>query len=463
MRRFVTIGPALLVLLAVLASLLAAPALVRRATMAHSEARITLARQALDQDDILASLDAAMTNLADAVTPSVVHVDVRGGRIGASGSGWVYDSAGHIVTNAHVVRGSRDIAVQFSDGRRTGARVVGMDNFTDIAVLKTDTTSGLFPARRATGLVPRQGQSAFAFGSPFGFKFSMSRGIISGLGRDPTSAVEFGGFTNFIQTDAAVNPGNSGGPLVDIRGRVIGMNTAIATGSQTQGTREGQSAGISFAIPLATIESVVDQLIEDGRVSRGFLGITLPGSGVTRIIDEASFRGRGVPIPSVMDDGPAAKAGLRSADVIVSIDGVAVPDQAVLRQVISALRPGRTVAVTVWRENGLHDLSVTIGRMTHERMASQTVDSALQAWLRVIIDDDQRGVFVRTVQSEQALIMGLEPGQVIRTVNGESVRTFEQFAVKLVDAGFLAGEPVRLVVLPQSGVERDVRLSLRPM
>src|SRR5262249_19153086 len=140
------------------------------------------------------------------------------------------------------------------------------DPYTDIAVVKVPESDDVFPARRATGLQPQQGDNVFVFGSPFGFKFSMSQGIISGLGRDPTAAAEFGGYTNYIQTDAAVNPGNSGGPLVDIKGRVIGMNVAIATARSSDGTTtdEGQSAGISFAIPLGTIESVVDQLITRG-------------------------------------------------------------------------------------------------------------------------------------------------------------------------------------------------------
>lgn len=463
MRRFVSFGPAFVVLLAVLATLVAAPVIVRRASIAQTQARVTLAQQTLDEDDFLERLDRAMTTLAEAVTPSVVHVDVRGGRVGASGSGWIYDTDGHIVTNAHVVRGSREVGVQFSSGRRTSARIVGMDHFTDIAVLKVDAGSGVIPARRATGIVPRQGQSTFAFGSPFGFKFSMSRGIISGLGRDPTEAVEVGGFTNFIQTDAAVNPGNSGGPLVDSRGRVIGMNTAIATGAQTQGTREGQSAGISFAVPLTTIESVVEQLITTGRVSRGFLGITLPQGNPIRVIDHESFRGRGVPIPSVLTGGPADKAGLQGGDVIVNIGNVPVPDLAVLRSVISAFRPGEEVPLTVWRRDRLEEMRVTMGQMSHEQLATQSVRGALGEWLGVAVGDQGGAVQVIEVVGSHARVMGLEPGQVIKTVNGEAVRSFEQFAVRLVDAGFLAGESVQLTVLPPSGVERDIRLSLRPM
>jgi S1-C subfamily serine protease len=194
MRRISAYGPAALVLVACVAVLFLTPAVLRNAGHASAEARITLARAQLEGDDILERIDRS------------------------SGSGWVYDAAGHVVTNAHVVRGAERITVQFVDGRLLEADLVGIDPFTDIAVIRASASSGVFPLRRDSGHVPRQGERVFAFGSPFGFKFSMSEGIISGLGRDPMGSIEFGGFTNFIQTDAAVNPGNSGGPLVSARG-----------------------------------------------------------------------------------------------------------------------------------------------------------------------------------------------------------------------------------------------------
>ncbi len=354
MRRVVAFGPAFVVLITAVVMLVAVPAVVRRIGYAQTAARIVLARQVLDDDDILERLNAASRNVADTVRPSIVHVDVGiGGRrfpgAHSAGSGWVYDAQGHIVTNAHVLLGARDIGVQFADGRVVEAEVVGEpDPYTDIAVIKVPAFEGLFPVRRATNIEPHQGDRIYTFGSPFGFKFSMSEGIISGLGRSPSTANDFGGFTNFIQTDAAVNPGNSGGPLVDIKGRVIGMNVAIATGRDNQGTTEGQSSGISFAIPLRTIESVVDQLIRDGRVARGFLGIRFERQD-RWITGVPGYEGPGVMVTSVTAGGPAAEAGLLENDIITAVNGRSLAGSEALRSEISSTRPGETVRLSIWR------------------------------------------------------------------------------------------------------------------
>lgn len=459
MRRMVSFGPALVVLCTAVLGVVLVPALVRSASFARTEARIELARQVLGDDDILQRLDRAISAVADAVAPSVVHIDVaaRSERPGgATGSGWVYDLDGHIITNAHVIRDANLIRVQFHDGRIRQARLVAFDPFTDIAVLRVGERDGLFPAPRATGEIPRQGQSVFAFGSPFGFKFSMSRGIISGLGREPSSAIDFGGYTNFIQTDAAVNPGNSGGPLVNSGGRVIGMNVAIATGKDSDGTIEGQSAGISFAIPLATIESVVEQLIERGTVSRGFLGINLPNSAV--IIDDAAFRGTGIPVPRVVQDGPAALGGLRSGDVIVSIDGEPVPTVAALRSIVSNVRPGAVLDLSVFREGAVEPVEVVAGEFTFEELAAQSVRGALLV-LGLDLSDGVGVPRVRSVDRWWASTAGFKPGQTIRAVDGETVSSLDQFFVTLANRGFLAGEPVEFTVESEEGEEKlELRL-----
>ncbi|MCB9846215.1 MAG: trypsin-like peptidase domain-containing protein [Phycisphaeraceae bacterium] len=466
MRRFVSILPATLVLTVAIAALYVVPLTVRRATFAAAEARVQLARQTLDDDDLLDRLDQAFTSVADAVVPSVVHIEVRGPRrtfLGASGAGWIFDDQGHIVTNAHVVEQSQRIEVQFFDGRVVPARLVRADSGTDIAVLRVAETAGIIPARRASGQLLRQGQNVFAFGSPFGFKFSMSRGVISGLGRSPTSAVEFGGMTNFIQTDAAVNPGNSGGPLVDIHGRVIGMNVAIATGRDTQGTNEsGQSAGISFAIPLATIDYVVEQLIAGRDPSSGFLGITLPPRDTTAV-SGASFRGTGVLVDSVQPGGPAEQAGLRANDVIVRIDGERTPSVPVLQSVVASKRPGQEVAVEFWREreDALLSARVIMGEFTARQKNGQRGRSALARFLGVIIDDNPAGPVVSQLMSEQTADLGFERGQVIEQVGGKSVSTASDVGAELVDAGFLSGDEVEVVLRAEDGERRRVRISTR--
>ncbi|MEX2219723.1 MAG: trypsin-like peptidase domain-containing protein [Phycisphaerales bacterium] len=457
MRRFVAYGPAFVVLLTVVVVLLAGPAAVRRLGSAQTEARIVLAQRALDDDDILERINRAARGVAESVRPSVVHLEVtpaRGSRRGpgrATGSGWVYDGGGHIITNAHVVRGADRISVQFADGRVAEAEDVGgagiflADPYTDIAVLKVDPDAGTFPVRRATGVQPQQGDRVFVFGSPFGFKFSMSEGIVSGLGRDAIAAVEFGGFTNFIQTDAAVNPGNSGGPLVDIKGRVIGMNVAIATGRESQGTTEGQSAGISFAIPLGTIESVVDQLITRGRVARGFLGISWQG-GDDPLVYEPSIRGTGFRVATVLPDGPADRAGIRPGDLITTIAGQPVTGSEVLRSVVTAMRPGEQIAVNGLRQREPREFTVTLGEYPPEDLARTAAAGALVRYGLLMADTRRGPVVADVINGSAAAEAGFADGQLIQSVGGTAVSRRGDVYLNAAEHGLLLGRAVPFVV-----------------
>ncbi len=453
MRRIVAFGPTFVVLLTAVVMLLAVPAAVRRIGAAQTSARIVLARAGLDQDDILERLNQASRDIADSVRPSIVHIDARNreerfrGR--SAGSGWVYDGRGHIVTNAHVLFGASRVTIQFSDGRILDAETVGEpDPYTDIAVLKVNAFEGLFPARRATDEEPHQGDRVFVFGSPFGFKFSMSEGIVSGLGREAATANDFGGYTNFIQTDAAVNPGNSGGPLVDIKGRVIGMNVAIATGRDSQGTTEGQSAGISFAIPLATIESVVDQIITAGSVSRGFLGISYPPRfGDPDVPFDESIGSGGVRVVQVTEDGPADRAGIQPGDIITKIANRPVVSWNVLRSVVSNHRPGDQIGVTAWREGKPTEFTVTLGQLPGETLARGGAVSALQRFgLGPDVDEGRLvvGVVITGSAAEEA---GFEPGQVILRVGQEPVDGVEEFLDAISRQGVVLGRRVTLTVL----------------
>jgi len=376
MRRFVLIGPSLVVLFTIALTLVAGPNAIRQMHAAQTAAQVTLAQQRLDSDNLLERINRATRDIADAVEPSVVFIRAEatsGGRrfFPSQGSGWVYDDDGHIVTNNHVVANASDISVQFSDGRVRDGRVVSFDPSTDIAVIRVNDSADLiFPARRATGDSVHQGETVFAFGSPFGYKFSMSQGIVSGLGRHAVAGRGSDRYTNFIQTDAAVNPGNSGGPLVDVKGRVVGMNTAIITDeSRTEsGARNvtGVSGGIGFAIPLQTIESVVDQLIERGEVRKGYLGVRLmnPTQLNRQALLELGYDGQGVVIGGIQQGTPAAESGLSARDVITHIDGEETPNMSVLRSVIGHRPPGEEVTLTVWRDGEMIEINVTLAAAT---------------------------------------------------------------------------------------------------
>ncbi len=472
MRRIVSFGPAFVVLLTAAVVMAALPGFMMRVSAARSKERVALARQELDADDVLERLNRATQRVADAVEPSVVHLDVRMLRnSGASGSGWVFDDDGHIVTNAHVVGPASRIDVQFVDGRVETGRVVGVDSVTDIAVLKVPAGDYLVPVRRASGERVRRGDRVFAFGSPFNFKFSMSEGIVSGLGRTARGSLGQAGLTNFIQTDAAVNPGNSGGPLVDVNGRVVGMNVAIATAENASGGTEGQSAGISFAIPLATIEPRVEQIISGQKPRSGYLGVSMAPGEVR--FGEDGFEGEGVRVLSVQPGTPAEKAGMKEADIIVSVDGEGVNDRDIVRTMIGARRPGAPAAIKVYRmgedgKGGYVDLVVTVGAMPDDVTSIQYM----------LLFGEQFGVvFPRNTDArDDAMVIGVLPrgagadaglraGDVIVGVEGKAVKNIEEAMLALEDAGVLRGTRVDVTVRREgadgNAEEKKLRLQKR--
>lgn len=358
-------GPGLVVLGAAALALFVGPMAVREFVHAQTTVEVVNASGRLEASaNVLEQINAVQRDIAKAVEPSVVHVSTESTLQGrsiqrvyvSSGSGWVYDDAGHIVTNAHVVDGADRIQIQLHDGDVRTAELVGMDLRTDIAVVRVEG-AGLHPARRGDSDEVQQGDMVYAFGSPFDFRFSMSSGIVSGLGR--TAGPAEIDYQNFIQVDAAINPGNSGGPLTDIYGRVIGMNTAIATGrGNTVG--QGQFAGIGLAIPMSMIENVVNQLVSSGEVRKGYLGVQVDsiespqarGMGVPALrYAFEHFRGEGAAVIEVMPESPAEKAGLLIGDVIVAIDGRHISNDKQVRAVISSKQPGSDMMLEVWRPN----------------------------------------------------------------------------------------------------------------
>ncbi len=342
-------------------------------------------------DDIITAADAEytlLTNIYERVVPSVVNIDVTittphpGVGDTASGSGFIYDDQGNIVTNAHVVSDATDITVTFHDGSVSPAKLVGFDAYSDLAVIKVDNVdqAKLAPVVFGDSDQLHVGQRAIAIGNPFGLASSMTVGIISGLGRQLPSAElvnnTIGGFNNpsIIQVDADINPGNSGGPLLNSHGQVIGVNTAIRTES-------GVFQGVGFAVPSRTVERVVPELIATGKVQYAWIGIsTVPsesGFSVSGLAEPLQLPvTAGVLVEGVTANSPAAKAGLRGGTKSVSIRGrdicaggdiiVAVNDVYVntmddlVAYLVANTKPGDTVKLLVVRGTDTFDVPMTL-------------------------------------------------------------------------------------------------------
>jgi S1-C subfamily serine protease len=405
------------------------------------------------------------------------------GRLGSraftqSGSGWIWDAAGHIVTNAHVVDGATALEVQLHDGSLHEATLVGLDPRTDVAVLRI-AADGLLPARRSNEL-PAQGDLVFAFGSPFEFRFSMSSGIVSGVGRSAGLAeVEY---ESFIQVDAAINPGNSGGPLTDIRGNVIGVNTAIATGrGSTVGA--GQFAGIGLAIPMSIAENVVEQLIEHGSVARGFLGVSVMDARQMRLRGSrnpvlqaaaSAFPGQGAIVTSVTPASPAADAGLEVGDVIVSIAGRRIEAGDEVLSEIGTKRPGSALSLEVVRPteaagaSGRRNVTATLGTLDPSVNARPFVAAFERAGLAGLADGERGGRRGVTVASSRGPVAGEVPaGSLIVALDGLRVASLDDLWVRLTRSAVgrvrIAFPPsARITVLRPDGAERDVDVPLVP-
>lgn len=342
------------------------------ATLTHAQDQLAndIPPEPLAEDllALAAAEEQLLTNLYARVSRSVVNIAVVTRSGGGTGSGFVFDTGGHIVTNNHVVEGARDILVRFADSTTVDAELVGADADSDLAVIRVDVPSGLlYPVELGDSLNLRVGQRAIAVGNPFGLEQTMTTGIISALGRVVRQDSGYS-LPELIQTDAAINPGNSGGPLLDSRGQVIGVNTLIFSSS-------GSSAGVGFAVPVSAVKRVVPTLVATGRYADPWLGIS--GLTITSQIAEALALPvqRGVILQDVVPGGPAAKAGLRAndqqaefegvalptgGDIIVAIDGRMVRDMDDLIVYLAGKTVGETVVLGLLREEVEQSVAVVL-------------------------------------------------------------------------------------------------------
>lgn len=308
-----------------------------------------------EQDqELLDAYSRAVVHVVETVGPGVVgvHVERPGARgfEGGTGSGVVIAPDGYVLTNSHVVHRSRKLAIEFTDGKRVGADVVGEDPATDLAVVRA-RASGLPHAVLGDSTALRAGQLVIAIGNPLGFQSTVSTGVVSALGRSLRS-LEGRLIENIIQHTAPLNPGNSGGPLVDSRGRVVGINTAIIAMAQ----------GIGFAIPASTAQWVLSELLTHGRVRRAYLGIAARSRPLDRRLarfHEVENRFV-VEVMSVADGGPAAEAGVRSGDFIAAIEGQPVANVDDLHHVLAGTRIGDSATLAVIRGRQKLELAVRL-------------------------------------------------------------------------------------------------------
>ena len=364
------------------------------------------------------------------------------------GSGVIIDPSGIALTNAHVIANATQIEVVLLDGSRHRATVVGADRTTDLAVLRLETTNGQrFPYLPLGDSSQVQvGDWVIAVGSPFGLQATVTSGIVSAKARQ----IGAGPFDDFLQTDAAVNPGNSGGPLVNMRGEVIGINTAIVRGG----------SGIGFAIPASMAKRIATELLTTGKVTRGWLGVSLQPLTPDLAASFGVEDGKGALIAEVVPDSPAAQAGLRAGDVVTGIDGQTVDSPSDLARTVGLSSPGDEAALTVWRDGQEQTVRVKLHEAPGERQAAvlglqvRPVTPEVAAELGLRSPD---GVLVVAVDSggpaEEA---GLRRGDVIVEVNRQPVKTLADFERLTRDAERVAlrvqrGDSSLYVALAPSG------------
>ena len=373
------------------------------------------------------------------------------------GSGFIFDPAGYILTNNHVVENADEIKVKLNSGEEVTAELVGRDPKTDLAVLKVDVDKQLPTIAFGDSEAVKIGEWVMAIGNPFGLEFSVTAGIVSAKGR----FIGQGNYDDFLQTDAPINPGNSGGPLLDMQGKVVGINTSIFS-------RSGGNIGIGFAIPINLAKDLIPQMREKGRVTRGWIGVMIQ-KVTPDIADSLGLQAsRGALVADVVKGGPAEEAGIKVGDVIVSFDGQDVKESTELPTLVAREKIGQEVPVVVMRDGKEETVSIKIAEMKDDEEQVATGESeayglTVQNLTPEIaeslgINVDVQGVLVSGVEpGSPADDAGLRRGDVIVEVNRKAVKDVDAYQKELKGTG--AGKSVLMLV--RRG-ENTVFLALKP-
>ena len=335
------------------------------------------------------------------------------------GSGFIISKNGYVLTNNHVIEGAETVIVRLNDRREFIAEIVGTDPRSDVAVLKLDATD-LPVAKIADSDEVTRGQWVVAIGSPFGFDYSVTAGIVSAIGR----ALPDESYVPFIQTDVAINPGNSGGPLFNLDGEVVGINSQIFT-------RSGGFMGLSFAIPMNLAMNVAEQIQEDGVVRRGWLGVLIQEVNRDLALSFGLEKPMGALIAQASSSGPGGKAGIQPGDIIVRFNGKVVERSSDLPPMVGLVRPGAIVPVDVVRQGDRLTIDVTIEQLPEANQVAQAMSSQPKAILGMTVDDVpdslqsennlQGGILVKEVGNDPAASAGLRAGDIITQVGGREI------------------------------------------
>ncbi|MCR6637387.1 Do family serine endopeptidase [Devosia sp.] len=382
--------------------------------------------------------------------------DARPRQFMAAGSGFIISEDGYVVTNNHVVSDATKVTVIFEDGSEQVATVVGTDERTDLAVLKIEGKDLPFVSFEETP--SRVGDWVVAVGNPFGLGGTVTVGVISGAGRN----IGGSSYGDFLQIDAAVNTGNSGGPAFNTNGEVVGVNTAIYSPN-------GGNVGIAFAIPAHTVKQIVDQLIDTGSVTRGYLGVSI--QDVTKdIADSVGLaNARGAIVREPASDGPAGDAGVKSGDIITAVDGEQIDDALDLSRTVAGKAPGSTVELTIWRDGAETKLSVTLTELTAEAAPAPDApvppadipESTSSLGMTLVPNGDgSGGLLVQEVDADSAAAQrGLAVGDVLLEVDNKPITSIADFesAISGVES---KGLHTALVKVARNGEARFIGLPL---
>lgn len=376
----------------------------------------------------------------------------------AAGSGFAISADGYIVTNNHVVDNADKVTVVFDDGKEMTAKVIGTDEKTDLAVVKVEGVTDL-PFVKLADTEVRVGEWVVAVGNPFGLGGTVTAGIVSARGRDIAGSA----YGDFLQIDAAVNTGNSGGPDFNLQGEVVGVNTAIFSPN-------GGNVGIAFAIPASVVKQVTGQLIENGTVTRGFLGVGIQDvtSDIADSVGLASAAGALVTEPT--KDSPADKAGVKSGDVITAVDGKEITNALDLSRTIAGKNPSTAVELTIWRDGKEQKISVTLGKLEEAAAPAEEQQQALaeepaapaptSVGLTLVPNSGGEGLLIQDVDPNSAAAeKGFAVGDTILEVNNQAVKSVEDFE-KAVQGVKDAGRSTALVKAQRDGNTRFIGLPI---